>query len=336
MISGVQSPTISSVTGILCIIGLAAGAFFALSMLLADDRVARKVLHVILLSPGENQWLQTKVAELSKKLAITTPKSGFVENLRPNAFTIGYGKNATIVFSIGILKTLNEDEITAVAAHELAHVKNHDFFYKTVSSALTAISFFNPVAYLSSAAGQREREMLADKEAIRMMEKPAVLGNALAKICQAIQNLPKETMMTSLSSNLLVSSSVLHRAGILSTHPRLDKRLRSISQPNSRIRLNRRNAILGLSLSLLIICSAMAVSFATISLQSNFAVPHKVGNSNDINGAGYVTSGPVGMNSPGPVVLSPANIQNTNTSPVLLSPNLYAGPVLVSPMNGRQ
>ena len=58
--------TVYSVTGILCIIGLVAGGFFALSMLAADDRVARKVLHVILLSPGENQWLQIKVAELSK------------------------------------------------------------------------------------------------------------------------------------------------------------------------------------------------------------------------------------------------------------------------------
>ena len=104
-------------------------------------------------------------------------------------------ENSTIVFSIGLLKTLEQEEVVAVAAHELAHVKNHDFFYKTgPTSALTVVSFFNPLAYIASSSGQREREMLADEDAIRVLEKPAAFGNALAKICKAIQNLPKESL----------------------------------------------------------------------------------------------------------------------------------------------
>src|SRR5271157_1110465 len=146
--------TVLSVTGIMCYIGLIAGALFALSMVLADDRLARKILHVILLSPEEHQWLQAKIIEASKKLAICAPKVGIVEDLRPNAFTIGYGKRATIVFSIGLLNILNKEEIVAVASHELAHVKNNDFFFKTISNALTTVSFFNPLAYISASTAQ--------------------------------------------------------------------------------------------------------------------------------------------------------------------------------------
>ena len=263
--------TVLSVTGIMCYIGLIAGALFALSMVLADDRLARKILHVILLSPEEHQWLQAKIIEASKKLAICAPKVGIVEDLRPNAFTIGYGKRATIVFSIGLLNILNKEEIVAVASHELAHVKNNDFFFKTISNALTTVSFFNPLAYISASTAQREREMLADERAIGLLEKPSALGNALVKICKAIQNLPKESMLVNFSSNLLITSSVLHRVGILATHPRLDTRLRNITAPKPHNnRWSSRNTRLALVLSFLLIFSAVAVSLAMVDLQVNF------------------------------------------------------------------
>ena len=264
--------TVLSVTGVLCLLGLIAGGFFTLSMLAADDRVARKVLRVILLSSGEHQWLQTKVADLSKKLAIAAPKIGLVEDLRPNAFTIGYAENTTIVFSIGLLNTLNEEEVVAVASHELAHVKNHDFLIKAFSSALTVVSFFNPLAYIALSASQREREMLADEGAIKLLENPAALGNALAKISKAIQTLPKQGALVSFSSNLLMTSSVLHRVGILSTHPRLDTRLRNISEskPKFSNRLNHRNLGLAFILTILLVCSAVAVSFAMVNLQTGY------------------------------------------------------------------
>jgi Zn-dependent protease with chaperone function len=264
--------TVLSVTGVLCYLGLIAGGLFALSMLAADDRIARRVLNVILLSPGEHPWLQTKVADLSKKLVITTPKIGLVEDLRPNAFTVGYGENTTIVFSIGLLNTLNEEEVVAVASHELAHVKNHDFLIKTFSSALTVVSFFNPLAYIASSASQREREMLADEGAVKLLEKPAALGNALVKISNAIQTFPKQSALVSFSSNLLMASSVLHRVGILSTHPRLDTRLRNISGPKPKLRnrLNFRNLGLAFILTTLLVCSAVAVSFAMVNLQTGF------------------------------------------------------------------
>ena len=327
--------TVLSVTGIICIVGLIAGAVFALSMILADDRIARKLLHVISLSSDEYQWLQTKTVELSKKLGIATPKIGVVEDLRPNAFTIGYGRRATVIFSIGLFKILDEEEIVAVASHELAHLKNRDFFYKVLSSALTAVSFFNPLAYIASSATQREREMLADQRATELLEKPSILRNALAKICKAIQTLPRESMLISLSSNLLVTSSVLHRPGILLTHPRLDKRLRNISEPRSHSHLNNRNTYLAFFLSLLLVCSAITVSYGMFNLQNGFASSHDVNiSSTDFRVEGDCMFRSINMGSSGPVTVSFSGAQNTNASIIQLSSGINNGTTFFIINNG--
>lgn len=119
--------------------------------------------------------------------------------------------------------------------------------------------------------------MYADERAIELLEKPSALGNALAKICKAIQTLPKEGMLVNFSSNLLVSSSVLHRVGILSTHPRLDTRLRRISAPRpSSKHWSSRNTWLAFLLSCLLILSAVAVSLVMADLQVNFTADFAV------------------------------------------------------------
>ena len=259
-----------SVTGIICLVGLAIGVFFASAMILGGGKVAGKVLHVIDVAPDDYPWLQAKVNELSKKLAIKAPKIGLTEDLRPNAFTIGCGRKTQIVFSIGLLNILDREEVIAVASHELAHVKSHDFFYKTLSSALTGVSFFNPIAYFASSSAQREREMLADEKATKLLGKPAVLGKALAKIVGALKTLPKEGMWASVTSNMLVTSSIVHRPQILAAHPRVDHRLKNISMSTSKRHSSSRKITLAVLLSLLIILGGVAASYAMISLQVGY------------------------------------------------------------------
>lgn len=326
-ISYYASVSVLSVTGILCLVGLAAGSIFALSMVLADDRIARRVLHVISLSPEEYPWLQAEIAQAASKLGVSMPKVGVVEDLRPNAFTIGYGKRATLVFSIGLFKVLNREEVTAVAAHELAHVKNNDFFFKTLSNALTTVSFFNPLSYLTSTNAQREREMYADEIAITLLKSPSTLGDALAKICRSIQAFPRESVLANFSSNLLVSSSFLHRVGILATHPRLDTRLKRISTPKvSGIRLSRRNRQVAVLLSVMLILSAAAVTLAMADLQANFTA--------DLTSTHGMVASSAFMptishfNPASNVVFnpnSPASQLNSSVTPALFYPSAYSG-----------
>ena len=149
--------------------GLAVGGIYAVQRLCFGDWIAGRVLNVINLAPNEYEWLQAEIAKIAKKLSIATPQVALVEDLRPNAFTMGYGRKTRIVFTLGLLNVLDKEEIVAVASHELAHIKSHDFLFKTISNALTAVSFFNPLAYFSFFNAQREREMLADENGAKLL-----------------------------------------------------------------------------------------------------------------------------------------------------------------------
>ena len=276
---------ILSITGIICLTGLALGGIYAVTTIVMGDWIASRLLHVINLESNEYDWLQTEIAKISKKLSISTPQLALVEDLRPNAFTMGNGRKTKLVFTIGLLNILDKEEILAVASHELAHVKNHDFFFKTFSNALTAVSFFNPLAYFAFFNSQREREMLADENGAKLLQKPDSLANALTKITKALQNLPSEGKLIRLTSNLLVTSPIIHRPQILSGHPKIDLRLRNINQltrPKSK-GLKPSKLIVAILLTCVIIVAGVASTYALVNLQSGYVTPKIV-----LTGSAYV------------------------------------------------
>jgi len=258
-----------SVTNMLLAAGLTLSALYLLATITLSDVVAKRVFHIVELEPGEHESLQRRIRELSKRLDIDPPKIGLVEDLRPNAFTVGYGQRVMLVFSLGILKTLREKELAAVAAHELAHVKNNDFLFKTVSVALTLLSFFNPFAYFASATARREREILADEDGARILGQPGLLAKTLVKIYEASRALPEEGIITRLASGLFLSSPTSVRS-MLSTHPRLDQRVETIRRLNDGKELTPANPLLSITMSILIIAAGIISMYYLTSIQRSF------------------------------------------------------------------
>ena len=132
----------------------------------------------------------------------------------PNAFATGRNPdNAAVAATLGLLKRLNQQEIAAVMAHELAHVRNRDTLTMTVTATIAgAISMLanfamfagmfggnrdNPLggigtllvallapvaAMLVQTAISRTREYAADKEGAEICGQPMWLASALTKI----------------------------------------------------------------------------------------------------------------------------------------------------------
>ncbi|MEM3390092.1 MAG: M48 family metalloprotease [Thermoproteota archaeon] len=260
-----------SVTNMLLVAGLTLSVLYLLTMITLNERVAKRVFRIVELEPSEYQPLQKKVGELSRKLGINPPRIGLVEDLRPNAFTVGYGQRTMLVFSLGILQTLNERELAAVAAHELAHVKNNDFLFKTISVSLTLLSFFNPFAYFASATAQREREILADEEGAQILRQPGLLAKTLVKIYETSQAFPKESIITRLASGLFLSYPIsVGNMMLLSTHPRLDQRIEKIRRLNKRGKAARTSPLLSVTVSILIITAGIISTYYLASIQSFF------------------------------------------------------------------
>lgn len=140
------------------------------------------------------------------KLKMEIPKVGFIDDGNPNAFTYGHiPRNARIVLTTGLTDILNEEELEAVVAHELGHIKNYDFILMTIVSVIPMILYQiyaftgrnrnNPTyfiglmaygAYILSQYAvlfySRIREYYADDFSMRISNSSEALSNALIKI----------------------------------------------------------------------------------------------------------------------------------------------------------
>jgi len=158
-------------------------------------------------------------------MRIVPPIIGIVENLKPNAFTFGRGKKRTLVCSVGLLELLDEREMEAALAHELAHVKNRDFNLKALTSVLKIASFYNPLVYLVSSAVSRQREMFADETASNCLANPDYLRRTLIKIAGASIDLPGDGVRWQIASSLFIVSPAKIMSSVLSSHPPIVNRI---------------------------------------------------------------------------------------------------------------
>jgi len=91
-------------------------------------------------STPEERQLVNVVEEMSIASGIPKPRIWVVPDDDPNAFATGSDpKAAHIAVTRGLLTTLNRDELQAVVAHEMAHVRNLDVRLMTLLAALVGV-----------------------------------------------------------------------------------------------------------------------------------------------------------------------------------------------------
>lgn len=130
----------NTLSGLLIVLG--GTCLFILFQYLIGPTIVAATTRLSYLSPGENPWLESTVKELSEKSGVPMPRVAVVPSNTPNAFVFGRtAGTATLGVHEGLLKNLNQDEIKAVVAHELGHIKHRDFIVMTVLSTLPLIAY---------------------------------------------------------------------------------------------------------------------------------------------------------------------------------------------------
>ncbi|MEP7103651.1 MAG: M48 family metalloprotease [Candidatus Dojkabacteria bacterium] len=194
--------------------------------------------------------------ELSAKFSIPTPKLYISPSQQANAFATGRDLgHSTICLTEGILKQLNRDQIRAVMAHELSHIRSHDVLIGTVaallSSSIASIAQFggllnseeeenNPIvsllliifapiaALLLQLAISRQREFSADNASARITGRPRDLADALLNIESSAENFPMSVNPGFASLYVINPLHLKGVMGLFSTHPSTEERVRRL------------------------------------------------------------------------------------------------------------
>ncbi|SEH13215.1 heat shock protein HtpX [Natronorubrum sediminis] len=87
--------------------------------------------------------LHATVTRLSSQVDVAKPAISVIESDVPNAFAVaGGGETGRVVVTSSLLESLSDEELEAVLAHELAHLKNRDANLMTVAWLLPTITYY--------------------------------------------------------------------------------------------------------------------------------------------------------------------------------------------------
>ena len=94
---------------------------------------------------------------------------------------VGYLK-PIILLPIGTINALSQAEVEAILAHELAHIRRHDYIVNLIQSVIDVLFFYHPAIWWMSNAVRAERENCCDDLALRVTGNSLVIAKALANL----------------------------------------------------------------------------------------------------------------------------------------------------------
>jgi heat shock protein HtpX len=211
-----EDPTIVYIAVFFSIISAVIGYWFS-------DKIVLSMSNASEIKFADDKELFRIVENLCITIGLPMPKIYVIKDPAPNAFATGRNpENSAIAVTTGLLDRLEKNEIEAVLAHELSHVKNYDILIATLATIMVGfvvilsdffirIAFFGrggssggenkgnakiiliiiaiafsilaPIfSYMLQFAISRKREFLADADAALITRYPEALASALEKI----------------------------------------------------------------------------------------------------------------------------------------------------------
>lgn len=208
------------------------------------------------------------VQDLASREGMPMPRLYHVPTPIPNAFATGRSPDhAAVAVTDGIMEILDDEELKAVLAHELGHVKNRDMLVSTIAACLAgAISYLaqmafffggsdedgggNPIAIIVMAllapfaamiiqmAISRSREYLADEHSQHLLGRGTALESALAKLEGWKQSAPPlQGSPSQEATNALMFANMFSARGLtslFSTHPSTEDRIKRLRELDGR------------------------------------------------------------------------------------------------------
>jgi len=228
--------------------------------LIYGHKLALKSFGAKVVTEEEYPELHAMTQRLAQQANMPKPTIAVADTPITNAFATGRSTStATVCVTTSLMKTLNEEELEAVIAHELAHIKNKDMIVMTAAGAIAAVvsmilrwgflfrssrnsapmivallvAFVTYIAsFLLMRALSRYREYSADRGAVSITGNPAALASALNTISNSMKNVPKEDLRNADGMNAFMISPITSSniSRLISTHPSTEKRVAKLKE----------------------------------------------------------------------------------------------------------
>jgi heat shock protein HtpX len=270
-----------ALSGILLAIGYfvagIGGAIFAIIIAMAmnigsywfSDKLALRMTGAREVTPEEEPRLHAIVDSVAAMANMPKPKVCIIQNDSPNAFATGRNaKHSAVAATTGIMRILDERELTAVLGHELGHIRNKDILVNSiVATVATAITFLATMLQWSLIFGgfggrdrgngggilgilailatiilapfaaaiirmaiSRQREYGADEAGAHITHAPLSLASALQKLEDYSKAKPMQ--VNPAVSHLFIVNPLggVNVGALFSTHPPVQKRIERLNE----------------------------------------------------------------------------------------------------------
>ncbi|MDH3733018.1 MAG: protease HtpX [Gemmatimonadota bacterium] len=221
------------------------GSFISLAL---SKWVAKRSTKARVIESPQNdveRWLVDTVKRQADRVGVGMPEVAIFPSAEPNAFATGMFRNkALVAVSVGLLNSMNKDQVEAVLGHEMAHVANGDmitltliqgvlntfviFIARIIASQFDRGRFmiyialqmaFGILASMVIAWFSRRREFRADAGGAELEGAPA-MASALDRL-RSFQGQPSQ--MPENMAAFGIRGGGLNK--LLSTHPPLEERI---------------------------------------------------------------------------------------------------------------
>lgn len=231
-----------------------------------SDKVVLRSVGARIITASQAPELYSIVQRLAQQADLPMPRIAIVDNAMPNAFATGRGpKHAIVAVTTGLLTQLAPQELEAVLAHEMTHIRNRDMTVMTMASSFAAVAaFIVQMSFWFGIAGEGEddrngngfiivllvsvavafishllvltlsryREYAADRGSAILTGAPEQLASALLRITGTMQRIPNQDLRQAqpLSALFIVAPSKANVMELFSDHPSVEKRIARLQQ----------------------------------------------------------------------------------------------------------
>ena len=142
---------------------------------------------------GVPEELQGLLRELAQRMGIHTAVRIAVSSLVKVPMVVGYFR-PIILLPASVVTGLAPSELESLLAHELAHIRRHDWIVNAMQVVIETLLFYHPAVWWLSNRIRHERELCCDDLALTLVQDKARYGRMLLALEELLHHSPSPVL----------------------------------------------------------------------------------------------------------------------------------------------